>query len=116
MKNYPFEHLKPIATEKPFNDLWPPGHLGEGFHFIQNRTLWFRWLKDGWLNNIPYRDTRLGAFYQQILAERKEKKAKEQRKRKLEARRRFRPYNRWTGYYRLRNRVVPIWKLVQNQG
>lgn len=117
-----FEHLRSLATEHPFNDLWPPTQLNIVHYNCQVRSLWFYWLKQGWVNNTPFKDLSWAPYYQaraeetsRKIAERNRNLAELRRRRTLYHRRRYKtskPDRYIIGQFYLRNRVVVKWKRV----
>jgi hypothetical protein len=120
-----FEHLRSLATKHPFNDLWPPTQLDIVHYNCQVRSLWFYWLKKGWVNNTPFKDLSCAPYYQaraektsRELAERNQRLSELRRRRTLLHRRRYKPRkpDRYViGQFYLRNRVVIKWKHVRGQ-
>ena len=70
-----FETLKTFNNTKPFNDLWPPTDL-ESYQvdIATLRYTWFHWLKNGWINNIPYRKFKVWYHHPNAIKEKKRRR------------------------------------------
>jgi hypothetical protein len=112
------------VSPSPFNDLWPPTYFPgtpyrlrftpsdrEREHNRFARTVWFHWLINGWINNLPYRDLQVLDYHPISVAIREEIQLSSRRRRRhqqLRARRRHRILEHSLNEYNLRNRIVEV--------